>query len=100
MVRCRDDRNLSAGALSRAFRRSSPKVTLLDEGYDGPDERLAGAEFRLLASEERAKVHEALAGLPQKDRELLRLLFIEERDKDDICEALNVDRNADGSSRW
>jgi RNA polymerase sigma-70 factor (ECF subfamily) len=38
-------------------------------------------------------VRNALAGLPEKDRELLRLLFFEERDKDAICAALKVDRN-------
>ena len=73
--------------------RSGSKVSPLDEGYDGPDERVAGAESTLLESEKRAKVREALAGLPPKDRELLRLLFFEERDKDAICEAMNVDRN-------
>jgi RNA polymerase sigma-70 factor, ECF subfamily len=73
--------------------RSGSRVTALDEEYDGPDERVPGAESTLLASEERAKVREALAGLPAKDRELLRLLFFEERDKDAVCEALNVDRN-------
>jgi RNA polymerase sigma-70 factor, ECF subfamily len=73
--------------------RSGSKVTPLDEEYDGPDERVAGAESTLLASEERAKVREALAGLPQKDQQLLRLLFFEERDKDVICKELNVDRN-------
>ena len=38
-------------------------------------------------------VFEALADLPPKDREVLRLLFFEQRDKDDICESLRVDRN-------
>jgi RNA polymerase sigma-70 factor (ECF subfamily) len=73
--------------------RSSSKVSALDEGYDGPDERVVGAESTLLASETRAKVRDALAGLPQKDQELLRLLFFEERDKDAICKEMNVDRN-------
>ncbi len=73
--------------------RSGSKITPLDEGYDGPDERRPGAESTLLASEERSRVREALAGLPQKDQELLRLLFFEERDKDAVCEALHVDRN-------
>jgi RNA polymerase sigma-70 factor (ECF subfamily) len=73
--------------------RSGSKVTPLDEAYDGPDERQPGAESTLLASEDRARVQRVLADLPQKDKELLRLLFIEERDKDAICQALNVDRN-------
>ena len=39
----------------------------------------------LLAAENRDKVREALADLPPKDQELLRWLFFEERDKDEIC---------------
>ena len=35
----------------------------------------------------------ALAALPEKERELLRWLFFEDRDKDLICKELNVDRN-------
>jgi RNA polymerase sigma-70 factor, ECF subfamily len=73
--------------------RSASKVTPLDEDYDGPDDRRPGAESTLLASEEGARVQQVLADLPQKDQELLRLLFFEERDKDAVCQALNVDRN-------
>jgi RNA polymerase sigma-70 factor (ECF subfamily) len=45
-----------------------------------------------LKSEERVKVREAIAGLPQKDRELIQWLFFENRAKDDICRELNVNR--------
>ena len=47
----------------------------------------------LLAAEDRDKVREALADLPPRDQELLRWLFFEERDKDEICRMMNVDRN-------
>ena len=47
----------------------------------------------LLAAEDRDKVREALGELPPKDQELLRWLFFEERDKDEICRLMNVDRN-------
>ena len=73
--------------------RSGTKNTPLEENYDGPDERGPGVESTLLVDEERAKVQQVLSGLPKKDQELLRLLFIEERDKDDVCQAMNVDRN-------
>jgi RNA polymerase sigma-70 factor, ECF subfamily len=73
--------------------RSGSKTTPLEDDYDGPDERRAGAESTLLADEQREKIQQVLSGLPKKDQELLRLLFIEERDKDDICQAMNVDRN-------
>jgi RNA polymerase sigma-70 factor (ECF subfamily) len=72
--------------------RSGARLTPLDEGYDGPDERRASAEATLMAAEEGTRVRAALADLPQKDREVLRLLFFEERDKDAVCRELNVDR--------
>jgi RNA polymerase sigma-70 factor (ECF subfamily) len=46
-----------------------------------------------MAAEQRERVRQALAELPDKEREILRWLFFEERDKDDICRELNVDRN-------
>jgi len=57
------------------------------------DEQRPSVESGLLRAEEREQVREALAALPDREQELLRWLFFEERDKDDICRALNVDRN-------
>lgn len=73
--------------------RAGSKATPLPEDHDEPDERLPGADQSLLNSEERAHVREALATLPQKEKDLLRWLFFEERDKDEICRELNVDRD-------
>ena len=73
--------------------RSGSRTTPLEEGYDGPDERQASAESTIVAGEERARVRDALAALPAKERDLLHALFFEGRDKDDICRELNVDRN-------
>jgi RNA polymerase sigma-70 factor (ECF subfamily) len=73
--------------------RSGSRFAPLDETHDEPDGRDAGAETQLMAAEERAQVLEALAHLPQKDKELLKWLFFEGRDKDDVCRTLNIDRN-------
>jgi RNA polymerase sigma-70 factor (ECF subfamily) len=73
--------------------RSGSRLTPLDEGFDEPDEQRPGAEATLMAAEESTRVRAALAGLPQKDQDVLRLLFFEERDKDAVCHELNVDRN-------
>jgi RNA polymerase sigma-70 factor (ECF subfamily) len=73
--------------------RAGSRVTPLDEEHDEPDEQRPTAELTLIAAQERAKVREALAGLTPKDQEILRLLFFEERDKDEVCRTLNVDRN-------
>ena len=72
--------------------RSGSRTTPLDEEYDAPEIR-PGMDDVLLAAENRDKVREALAGLPPKDQDLLRWLFFEERDKDEICRTMNVDRN-------
>ncbi len=38
-------------------------------------------------------VRKVLEGLPEKDRRLLHALFIEDRDKDEVCREFKVDRN-------
>lgn len=38
-------------------------------------------------------VREVLQTLPQKDREILKLIFLEERDKSDVCRQYQVDRD-------
>jgi RNA polymerase sigma-70 factor, ECF subfamily len=73
--------------------RAGAKVQQLAEGHDPADEQRPTVESGLLKAEERARVREALAALPAREQELLRWLFFEDRDKDDICRALNVDRN-------
>lgn len=73
--------------------RSGAKVAPLAEDHDEPDTRDEGAESGLMAAEERHRVREALADLPQKEKDLLRWVFFEGRDKDEVCRELNVDRN-------
>ena len=46
----------------------------------------------LVAGEEQALVRQVLDELPPKDRKVLRLLFFEEREKDEVCRLLNVNR--------
>ncbi len=73
--------------------RAGSRVQPLPENHDEPDIRPASAEAGLMADEERGRVQRALAQLNDKDKNLLRWLFFEERDKDEICRELNVDRN-------
>jgi RNA polymerase sigma-70 factor (ECF subfamily) len=53
----------------------------------------ASAEESVAVDEERAVVRKVLATLPAKEKQLLEWLFFEERDKDEICRTLGVDRN-------
>jgi len=73
--------------------RAGSRTTPLEDDVDPPDERRPDVVATLAAGEERMKVRRALESLPEKERELLRWLFFEERDKDMICRELNIDRN-------
>lgn len=73
--------------------RAQKRTTALEDDMDAPDDRTVDAETEIVAGEERMRVRRALEALPPKERELLRWLFFEERDKDRICKELNVDRN-------
>ena len=47
----------------------------------------------LVAKETEKKVREILEKLPERDRRLLREVFLEERDKDEVCRDFGVDRD-------
>lgn len=60
-------------------------ATLVDRGRDALTE--------MIASETRSTVHSVLATLATRDREVLQSVFVEERDKDEVCRELGIDRN-------
>jgi RNA polymerase sigma-70 factor (ECF subfamily) len=72
--------------------RSGARTTPLEDDYDEPEDRPA-ADAALMADEDRDRVRRALATLPERDKKLLTWLFLEERDKDEICHEMNIDRN-------
>src|SRR5687767_12568293 len=49
-------------------------------------------ERDLVEEETRARVRRVLSRLPERDAEILRALFISDRDKDEICREFGVDR--------
>lgn len=49
-------------------------------------------EHELVEEETRARVRRVLDRLPERDAEILRALFIRERNKDEICREFGVDR--------
>ena len=64
---------------------------------DGTHEEIADKVLDLegmMVSKQLAEhVRAILAGLPEKDRALLRAIFLEERDKDAVCKSMGVDRD-------
>ncbi len=77
--------------LFETYRMGSKAGPLADD-HDEPDLRHVDPDRRLMSVEEQARVKQTLAGLPPKDKELLLWLFFEERDKDEVCQRLNIDR--------
>jgi RNA polymerase sigma-70 factor (ECF subfamily) len=72
--------------------RSSGRTSALEDETDEPPTSEPSIEWQVLKLEERVKVREAIEALPPKDKDLIRWLFFEERDKDDVCRELHVDR--------
>jgi RNA polymerase sigma-70 factor (ECF subfamily) len=73
----------------RAESRTNPYP---EEGFDPMDSRI-DAETELVSEERKNLATAVLAGLPPNQKELLRMIFLEERDKEEVCRKLNVDRD-------
>jgi RNA polymerase sigma-70 factor, ECF subfamily len=79
--------------LLECYRTSQRDTPLEDEEeQDFADHRIdfIGA---IAAKQMEEKVREILAELPDRDRRLLRDIFLEERDKDQVCRDFGVDRD-------
>jgi RNA polymerase sigma-70 factor, ECF subfamily len=73
--------------------RSKARTSAIDDEPGEPEADEPSAEWKVLKSEEQLRVREAIAGLPDRDKDLIRWLFFEDRAKDDVCRELNIDRN-------
>jgi len=58
-----------------------------------PDTSTPSQEDRLITEERKQAVRRVIEGLAPRDRELLRALFLEERDKDEVCRQFAVGRD-------
>jgi RNA polymerase sigma-70 factor (ECF subfamily) len=64
----------------------------LERGEQTPDEA-ASVEEALITGEMKAHVHSVLGSLDSNDARLLRAVFLEETDKDEVCREYHVDRD-------
>jgi RNA polymerase sigma-70 factor (ECF subfamily) len=78
--------------LFEMYRSEKRTVPVDDDAPEPADDKAIDAESRVMREENRERVQRALKALPAKEQELLRWLFLEERDKDDICRQLQIDR--------
>lgn len=73
------------------YRTSSRGETLDEESSELPDEAMDLDGF-LVTRQRQERVKEVLMQLPAKDRDLLRAVFLEERDRGQVCRDFGVDR--------
>ena len=78
----------------REHYRSNSKVTSIDDEVANqiPD-RAINVEGVVAARQMEDKIREILDEMPERDRRILRSVFLEERDKDEVCREFGVDRD-------
>jgi len=73
------------------FRAETRNPALAEDAPEPSDQR-PSPEAGFAERQRRELVRQALEELPAKDRELIRQVFLEERDKDEVCKDFRVDR--------
>jgi RNA polymerase sigma-70 factor, ECF subfamily len=75
------------------YRSSSRSQSLDEEGQ--PEPQATGDDALDVASKKqmKGKVGEILQGLPMRERLLLKAVFLDERDRDEVCTEFGVDRD-------
>ncbi len=72
--------------------RSSTRAQGFEEDFDPPDQNV-DMDRALVCEQAQKQVKQVLAKLPERDRQILKQVFLEEKDKDQICRDMGVDRD-------
>jgi RNA polymerase sigma-70 factor, ECF subfamily len=72
--------------------RSRARTKPLGDLASDPADQSPAPDGMLLAEETKLQVRRVLAKLPPKDRNILRAVFFEQRDKNEVCRKLGVSR--------
>ena len=83
--------SVCSNVMLEQFRGDSRWSQFPNEGTE-PESGESGVESMLLQDERRDLVRQALEELPVKDRRLLHRIFMDEEDKDAVCEEFGVTR--------
>jgi len=75
------------------YRRSARSDSLDEEGAPELPARGASAHDAAESRQTEEQVREVLGGLPEHDRSLLQAIFLDERDRDEVCAEFGVDRD-------
>lgn len=74
------------------YRSSSRSKPLEDSHLEIPD-KVLDLEGMLVSKQSKERVRQVLEELPGRDRDLLRAFFLDEKDKDEVCQQFGVDRD-------
>jgi RNA polymerase sigma-70 factor, ECF subfamily len=74
------------------FYKARARNPAFDTEGDEPIDHTIDMDGSLLAEEKQKMVRVVLGELPEADRKLLRMIFFEEADRDEVCRSMNVDR--------
>jgi RNA polymerase sigma-70 factor (ECF subfamily) len=72
--------------------RSSGKTQPMEEAHMDIPDKILDLEGMLVTKQSAEHVRRILDGMPKRDRELLRAIFLEDKEKDAVCRELGVDR--------
>jgi RNA polymerase sigma-70 factor, ECF subfamily len=81
-------RNSALGLLRRNTRHDE-----LPDDAPEPADTAINPEGQMVTEEHKGIVRQLLRHLPEKDRELLRRVFLDDEDKDSVCAEFRIDRN-------
>jgi RNA polymerase sigma-70 factor (ECF subfamily) len=73
------------------YRSSAKNQTMEDVHMDIPD-RILDLEGMLVTKQSAEQVRRILNAMPKRDRDLLRAIFLEDKEKDIVCREFGVDR--------
>jgi RNA polymerase sigma-70 factor (ECF subfamily) len=79
--------------LSEHYRSSGGSESLDVEGRPELPDKSASALEIVVARQVKDKVHEILLDLEPRDRSLLKAVFLDERDRDEVCREFGVERD-------
>jgi RNA polymerase sigma-70 factor, ECF subfamily len=79
--------------LLEQYRSSSRSTSLEDEEQEDFPALNVDVLGTIAAQQMAEKIREILEEMPERDRRLLREVFLEERDKDDVCRDFGIDRD-------
>jgi RNA polymerase sigma-70 factor (ECF subfamily) len=78
--------------LMEHYRSSAKNQPMEDSHMEIPD-KVLDLEGMLVTKQASEQVRKILNGMPRRDRDLLRAIFLEEKEKDVVCKEFGVDRD-------